>query len=112
MSYTPLCQSLSKLSSKSSQYCLGSQKNPVFRRFIGFPAAGIVFESSNITNVTPWVHTFLGKEEFFKSFEKFLKFEYTYTHTHTHSPPITNIVIDIFLSIKTYKTSTESRYIF
>ena len=71
MSYAPLCQFLSKSSSKFSQYCLGSKKNPFFDGLSGFLQLGIVLETSNIAHVTPRVHTFLGKKEFFKSVENF-----------------------------------------
>merc|ERR1712112_705850 len=93
-SYYYPCDSLvpfsSKSISKSSQYCVGSPKNPVFRRFIGFLQLGVMLETSNIAHVTPRVHTFLGKKEFFKSVENFFLFGYTYTHTNIHTKSVTH----------------------
>ena len=79
------------------------QKTPFFDGLSGFLQLGVVLETSNIAHVTPRVHTFLGKKEFFKSVENFFLFGYTYIHTYKHtyiqSPPITNIVIDCTIMI-------------
>ena len=54
------CHSLGRFSSKSSskpsQYCLRSLKTPVFDGLSGFLQLGVVFETSNIADVTTWVH--------------------------------------------------------
>ena len=91
----------SKSSSKSSQYCLGSPKNPFFDGLSGFLQLGVVLETSNIAHVTPRVHTFLGKKEFFKSVENFFYLDTrTYTHTNIQSPTNTYIVIDYLIGIQ------------
>ena len=68
---TPWGPFLSKSSSKSSHYCLGSPKNPVFDGLSGFLQLDVVFETSDIAHVTPWVYTFQGKKEFLRSVENF-----------------------------------------
>ena len=85
MSFTSLCQFSSKSISKSWQKCLRSAKTPVFDSLSGFLQLSVVLETSNIAHVTPWVHTFLGKKEFFKSVENFFLFGYTYKHTNIHT---------------------------
>ena len=57
------------------------QKNPFFDGSSGFLQLGSVLETSNIAHVTRRVHAFLGKKEFFKSFENFFLFGYTNIHT-------------------------------
>ena len=56
------------------------RKTLFFDGLSGFMQLGVVLETSYIAHVSPWVHTFIGKKEFFKSIEKFFKFEYTYTY--------------------------------
>ena len=54
MSYIQLCQFSSKSSSKSVSEV---QKTPFLDGLSGFLQIGVVFdETSNIANVTPWVH--------------------------------------------------------
>ena len=73
------------------------RKTLFFDGLSGFLQLGVVLETSNIAHVTPRVHTFLGKKEFFKSVENFFLFGYTNIHTYKH----TNIHIFIVTNIAT-----------
>ena len=53
MSFIHLCQFSSKSSSK---FVSEVRKTPFFDGLSGFLQLGVVFETSNIAHVTPWVH--------------------------------------------------------
>merc|ERR1712114_6249 len=53
MSYIQLCQFLSKSSSESVSEV---RKTPFFGGLSGFLQLDVMFETSNIAHVTPWVH--------------------------------------------------------